>query len=118
MSRQQLNAYATDDESFGFILETLKGLGLYDGTLIIVTADHGGHDTTHGTNMLEDMTIPWIVSGRGVLPLQLTTRVHTTDTAATAAFALGLPIPSEWDGVPVYEAFGLPAEDRKWPVCQ
>jgi hypothetical protein len=21
---------------------------------------------------------------------------------------LGLPIPPEWDGVPVYEAFGLP----------
>jgi hypothetical protein len=30
------------------------------------------------------------------------------DTAATAAFALGLEIPYEWDGVPVYEAFGLP----------
>ena len=29
------------------------------------------------------------------------------DTAATAAFALGLPVPPEWDGVPVYEAFGL-----------
>ena len=26
---------------------------------------------------------------------------------ATAAFMLGLPIPPEWDGVPVYEAFGL-----------
>jgi hypothetical protein len=34
--------------------------------------------------------------------------VNVMDTAATAAFALGLPIPPEWDGVPVYEAFGLP----------
>jgi predicted AlkP superfamily pyrophosphatase or phosphodiesterase len=118
MSRQQLREYEHDDESFGYLLETLKSLGLYQSTLIIVTADHGGHDTTHGTNMFEDMTIPWIVYGNGVLPLQLTTQVHTTDTAATAAFALGLPIPPEWDGVPVYEAFGLPAVDRKWPVCQ
>ena len=118
MSREQLNAYATDDESFGYILQTLKDLGLYESTLIIVTADHGGHDTTHGTNALEDMTIPWIISGRGIQSRQLTTRVHTTDTAATTAFALGLPIPPEWDGVPVYEAFGLPAVDRKWPVCQ
>jgi len=117
MSRQQLDAYATDDESFGYLLDTLKSLGLYDGTLIIVTADHGGHDTTHGTNMLEDMTIPWIVSGRGIQPMQLTSQISTTDTAATAAFALGLPIPTEWDGVPVYEAFGLPVKDRKWPVC-
>jgi arylsulfatase A-like enzyme len=118
MSRQQLRAYANDDESFGYILETLKDLGLYQSTLIIVTADHGGHDTTHGTNMMEDMTIPWIASGFGVENRQLTTQVHTTDTAATIAFALGLPIPPEWDGVPVYEAFGLPAAERKWPVCQ
>lgn len=118
MSRQQLRAYANDDESFGFILETLKALGLYDSTLIIITADHGGHDTTHGTDRLEDMTIPWIVSGAGVQPMQLTTQIHTTDTAATAAFALGLPIPEEWDGAPAIEAFGLPVEAREWPVCQ
>jgi predicted AlkP superfamily pyrophosphatase or phosphodiesterase len=118
MSRQQLGAYASDDESFGYILETLKNHGLYQSTLIIVTADHGGHDTMHGTNMLEDTTIPWIISGAGVQRLQLTTQVLTTDTAATAAFALGLPIPPEWDGVPVYEAFGVPVEAREWPVCQ
>jgi predicted AlkP superfamily pyrophosphatase or phosphodiesterase len=118
MSRQQLRAYAADDESFGYILDALKNMGLYESTLIIITADHGGHDTTHGTDMLEDMTIPWIVSGAGVQHLQLATQVHTTDTAATAAFALGLPIPLEWDGVPVYEAFGLPLEERELPVCQ
>lgn len=118
MSRQQLRAYARDDESFGYMLEALKNLGLYQSTLIIVTADHGGHDSMHGTNRFEDMTIPWIVSGYGVLPLQLTTRVLTTDTAATAAFALGLSIPPEWDGQPVTEAFGLPIEEREWPVCQ
>lgn len=109
MSRQQLETYADDDESFGFILESLKSRGMFEGTLIIVTADHGGHDTTHGFDLPEDMTIPWIVSGPGILPVQLTTQVHTMDTAATAAFALGLPLPPEWDGAPVYEAFGLPA---------
>jgi hypothetical protein len=33
------------------------------------------------------------------------------DTAATAAFALGLEASSDWDGVPVFEAFGLPVEE-------
>ena len=108
MSPRQLEAYANDDESLGFILESLKKRDMYEDTLIIVTSDHGGHDTTHGTDMPEDMTIPWIVSGPGVLPMSLTTQVRTMDTAATAAFALGLSLPSEWDGVPVYEAFGLP----------
>jgi predicted AlkP superfamily pyrophosphatase or phosphodiesterase len=117
MSRSQLRQYGQDDEAFGYILARLKSMGLYESTLIIVTADHGGHDTTHGTDMLEDMTIPWIISGLGIQSRQLTTQVHTTDTAATVAFALGLPIPPEWDGMPVYEAFNLPAEDRDWPVC-
>ena len=80
-------------------------------------ADHGGHDTTHGSQLPEDMTIPWFASGPGIQPKQLGTQVHTMDTAATAAFALGLPIPMEWDGVPVYEAFGLPVE-RQSVQCE
>ena len=60
--------------------------------------------------MPEDMTIPWFAAGPGIRPGPLTTTVHTMDTAATAAFALGLDRPAEWDGVPVYEAFGLPVE--------
>lgn len=109
MTRKQLETYADDDVSFGYILETLKNKGMYESTLIIITADHGGHETTHGTDLPEDMTIPWIASGPGILPIQLTSSVHIMDTAATAAFALGLAIPPEWDGVPVYEAFGLPS---------
>lgn len=107
MSRRQMEAYANDDESLGYILESLKSHGMYAGTLIIISSDHGGHDTTHGSFVPEDMTIPWVVGGPGVLPIQLTTQVHTMDTAATAAFALGLPIPPEWDGRPVMEAFGV-----------
>jgi predicted AlkP superfamily pyrophosphatase or phosphodiesterase len=118
MSYKQLKKYAIADEALGYIIDTLKSLGLYESTLIIVSSDHGGHETTHGTNMLEDMTIPWVVSGTGVQNVALSRQVLTTDTAATAAFALGLPIPPEWDGVPVMEAFGFPAIERDWPVCK
>ncbi len=108
MSPQQLSVAFRADEALGNLLAELDARGLRDETLDIITADHGGHNTRHGTDLSEDMTIPWIVSGPGVQPKQLTTQVHTMDTAATAAFMLGLPIPPEWDGVPVYEAFGLP----------
>jgi arylsulfatase A-like enzyme len=91
----------------GLILQALKDRGMYEDTIIIVTADHGGHDTSHGSDAPEDMTIPWVISGPRVLPAQLITPIHTMDTAATAAFVLGLPLPPEWDGVPVFEAFGL-----------
>jgi arylsulfatase A-like enzyme len=86
-------------------------------TLIIITADHGGHGTTHGTRRLEDMTIPWIIAGPGVWHRVLSTNVNTTDTAATVAWALGLPIQPDWDGRPVLEAFGLQDEQRQQPRC-
>jgi arylsulfatase A-like enzyme len=63
------------------------------------------------------MTIPWIASGPGIQAGELTQSVYTMDTAATAAYALGLPIPADWDGVPVLEAFGLPAAVRPLKVC-
>ncbi|WKZ40796.1 MAG: alkaline phosphatase family protein [Anaerolineales bacterium] len=110
MTRAQLGVYGREDRGLGSMIQTLKDKGLYETTLIIVTSDHGGHDSTHGTDLPEDMTIPWVISGPGIVPGELQTQVHTMDTAATAAFALGLPIPPDWDGIPVYEAFGMPVD--------
>lgn len=112
LSSEQLSVLFRADQALGNLLAELDARGLREETLIIVTADHGGHDTTHGSSLPEDMTIPWIAAGAGIQPLQLSTQVQTVDTAATAAFALGLTIPAEWDGVPVYEAFGLTAEKQ------
>ncbi len=117
LSPQQLSVLYRADEALGQLLDELDARGLRSETLIIVTADHGGHESTHGSNSPEDMTIPWVASGAGIQPKPLTTLIHTTDTAATAAFALGLPIPPEWNGVPVYEAFGLPVEKQS-EACQ
>jgi len=110
LSSEQLSVLYRADQAIGNLLAELDARGIRDETLFIVTADHGGHDQTHGSSLPEDMTIPWIASGAGIKPGELTSPVHTIDTAATAAYALGLPIPAEWDGVPVYEAFGLPVE--------
>ena len=112
MSPQQLNVAFRADEALAKILAELDARGLRDDTLVIITADHGGHDTIHGYNLPEDMTIPWIASGPDIVPGVLTTTVHTYDTAATAAYVLGLSIHPEWDGVPVYEAFGMPIEQQ------
>ena len=112
LSPEQFSVLFRADEALQTILDALENAGMREDTLIIVTADHGGHGTTHGTRQLEDMTIPWIASGAGIQPTALTTPIHTMDTAATATFALGLNIPAEWDGVPVYEAFGLPVEKQ------
>lgn len=118
LSPEQLSVLFRADEALGAILSALDGSGLREDALIIVTADHGGHDRTHGTNLPEDMLIPWIAFGRGIHPGQLMASVDTTDTAATAAWALGLPIPPEWDGLPVLEAFGLSDEPHPGSRCR
>jgi predicted AlkP superfamily pyrophosphatase or phosphodiesterase len=113
LSTEQLSVVYRADEAIGELLTALDTYGLRDETLFVLTADHGGHGTTHGSSLPEDMTIPWIASGTGVQAGELTSSIYTMDTAATAAFALGLPIPAEWDGMPILEAFGLPIPAAK-----
>jgi predicted AlkP superfamily pyrophosphatase or phosphodiesterase len=111
MSPDYLKGIGRDDAVVGTLVDGLRAQGLMEGTLLLLTADHGGHDTTHGTSKPEDMTIPWIVYGPGVLsgaPIEVP--VSIMDTAATAVWGLGLAVPADWEGRPVVEAFGMQAE--------
>lgn len=82
--------------------ERAFGAGNYT---VILTADHGGHGRDHGTLDERDMTIPWIVWGRGVASGRLAASVRTMDTAATALWLLGVQVPDPWVGAPVATAF-------------
>lgn len=107
LSTPQLDFVTRADGAIGILLETLEEIERLENTLIIVTADHGGIGTSHGGNDPESMTIPWIIAGPGVQEgLEIKDAVGIYDTAVTAAWALGLPLPVEWDGRPVVEAFG------------
>ena len=107
MSPVYLATVTNTDRAVGRILGALEAAGLREGTLILLTSDHGGHDQSHGSSSAEDMTIPWIVAGPGVVAGRtLSRRVVVYDTAATAMWALGLDLPSDLDGHPVLEAFG------------
>jgi hypothetical protein len=59
------------------------------------------------------MTIPWLVVGPGVpAGVTLQREIITYDTAATALYAFGLPIPEVWDGQPVLEIFDTPSRQK------
>jgi arylsulfatase A-like enzyme len=107
------------DVALGNILQALADNGLRDSTLIIVTADHGGHGKAHIGTTIEDYRIPWIAAGPGIVHKDLTSIIGTVDTAATAAYALGLSLQADWSGIPVYEAFGQPIiKKHNSPVCR
>jgi predicted AlkP superfamily pyrophosphatase or phosphodiesterase len=82
--------------------DTAYGAGNY---AVIVTADHGGHEYSHGTDDVRDVTIPWIAWGRGVHTGEIAAAIETTDTAATVLWLLGVAPPREWDGAPIVDAF-------------
>jgi arylsulfatase A-like enzyme len=106
MSENQLYAVAFVDGLIGEIVAELETGGYLDSTLLIVTADHGGHYLGHGDDSPVDRTVPWLAVGPGVPQgVTLTRPINTYDTAATALFALQLSIPEMWDGQPVMEIF-------------
>jgi hypothetical protein len=108
MGDAYLKALRQGDEALGMLLSALDQYGIRDSTLIIVTADHGGHDRGHVGTVIEDLLIPWVAYGPGIQPGQINNPVSIMDTAPTVAYALELPSQAEWDGLPVYQAFGLP----------
>ena len=96
------------DEALGVLVETLRRRGLYDGTLIVFTSDHGEEFGEHGvvgwhSHSLFDelLRVPLIVKlpqaeagGRRV-----SAQVRGIDVAPTILAALGIDIPDEFEGV-------------------
>lgn len=105
-SEEQKQAFADADAALKRVKDAIEQAGILGDSVIILSADHGGHDKTHGSTSLEDMHIPWIVWGKGVKKdFTITKRVSTCDTTATALWLLGVPLPEEVDGKPVTSAF-------------
>ena len=105
-SPKQIQSFADEDAALQTLRDAVKAAGIERRSVFIMSADHGGHDKTHGTNSPEDMTIPWIAWGATVKPnFQIISAVRTYDTAATALWLLDVPIPDDWDGKPVKSAF-------------
>lgn len=71
---------------------------LPDDYVIIVTADHGGHDRTHGTELDEDMTIPVIVLSKNEKVNLDLENVSIKDIAPTVVNLLGVSPDEEWEG--------------------
>jgi len=105
-SPQQMKAFANVDAALGVVIKAIQQAGIASQSVVIITADHGGHAKTHGLNTLDDMTIPWIVWGEHVRKgFTIQIPVITYDTTATAHWLLGAPLPKSLDGYPVVSAF-------------
>ena len=87
----------TVDESFGYVEHLYRNLPA--GYTMIVTADHGGHDRTHGTDLPEDMTIPLFFVGEDFTPgSSLPEGTTILDIAPTIIQITGAEPDPEWEG--------------------
>jgi arylsulfatase A-like enzyme len=99
-------AVRTADEQVAELLSaTDRAFGAGNYT-VLITADHGGHGRNHGSEDARDVTIPWIIWGRGVTPdTRLPAGIRTVDSAATALWLLGVEPGGEIAGRVVTGAF-------------
>lgn len=103
MSPEYLAQLERVDGLLGQVLATLPA-----DYSVIVHSDHGGHDRDHGSDIPEDMTIPWMAAGPGIKANhQIRGPVSLLDTAPTAAKILGLLPNAQWEGHVVEEIFDL-----------
>ena len=82
--------------SWDNIDKIMKELG--DEYTYIITADHGGHDRTHGTEMPEDMLIPIIINGKDFEAGKLIENASILDIAPTVTALAGVGADLEWEG--------------------
>lgn len=98
MSDPYLDCIFEVDQAVGKLCQNLP-----DETTIILS-DHGGHDRIHGTDLAEDMTIPWIIKGPNIKTnYKIQQSVSLLDTAPTIAHLTGISIPDSWEGSIVAE---------------
>lgn len=72
------------------------------GYSLIILADHGGHERSHGTTLPEDMTIPVCAFGTEFAEgREFAGEVSIKDVAPTVAKLLGVKPPREWEGRPL-----------------
>ncbi len=65
---------------------------------VIIMADHGGHDRSHGSTCPEDMTVPFFFRGAAFTPGKVVDGVTLLDIAPTIAALLGIEPEREWEG--------------------
>jgi predicted AlkP superfamily pyrophosphatase or phosphodiesterase len=114
-SPEKTKAYADSDAALQIIVSAIESAGILEKSTIILTADHGCHDTkdkkgnirgTHGSAFPDDVLIPWVAWGKSAKKQHLITApVVQYDTAATALWLLGVPVPESFWGRPAVSAF-------------
>ena len=103
---QYLAAIEKVDGMLGRLQKTLDQLHLRDSTTLLMTADHGGIGKSHGGMTMQELEIPWMITGPGIRKdYAIDEQILQFDTAATLARVLQVTPSPCWRSRPVLSAF-------------
>jgi len=94
------------DSFIAVIEQAVKDAGIYDNTIFVLAADHGGSFWGHGHNLPKQRKIPVVIYGKGIKEgYTIPAKRSICDIAPTMAVILGLKVPAEWTGRPFTGVF-------------
>lgn len=93
MSDAYMDAVDNSFDNIERIVSTLT-----DEWAVIITADHGGHDRCHGSDMPEDMTIPLMIFGKGIEENKELPEASILDIAPTVVGLMDVDPCEDWEG--------------------
>lgn len=91
------------DTYIGRIVDAVKKAGMYDDTIFIITADHGGINKGHGGKTMQEMETPFIIAGKNIKKGYCFDDISMMqfDCASTVAEIFNLKQPQVWIGRPM-----------------
>jgi predicted AlkP superfamily pyrophosphatase or phosphodiesterase len=101
MSDPYIKAIEEADIAIGALLDKLKASGLYKDTHFMLITDHGGINKGHGGVTMNEMQVPWAITGPMIKKQGLITAPNSNkNTSLVLAKIFGVKeVPDFWTGV-------------------
>lgn len=100
MTPEYIKAIEEADVAIGALLDQLKTAGIYKDTHFMLITDHGGINKGHGGVTMNEMQVPWAITGPQIKKQGLTTAFNSNkNTSLVLAKIFGLSkLPVAWTG--------------------
>lgn len=99
MSPEYIRSIEEADVEIGKLIGRMKQEGLYDSTHFMFLSDHGGIEYGHGGVSVDEMIVPWGITGPGIAEgMKMDEANNTVNTAAVIARLFRVEKPAAWTG--------------------
>jgi predicted AlkP superfamily pyrophosphatase or phosphodiesterase len=108
MSPEYISAIEAADVAIGAFVAKLKAQGLFEDTYFLLITDHGGIANGHGGVSMNEMQIPWGITGKKIKNLGVTNAFFNSNKNTSLVLAKIFDvkdIPRSWTGMAPKEIF-------------